>query len=58
MEIRPDVISCIRDGYASIVLDVKGSIPLIFESHAMYKDVVFENSTLLHRIGKEGNCVI
>lgn len=50
MEIRPDVISCIRDGYASIVLDVKGSIPLIFESHAMYKDVVFENSTLLHRI--------
>ena len=50
MEIQPDVISCIRDGYASIVLDVKGEIPLIFESHAMYRDVIFENSTLLHRI--------
>ena len=50
MEIQPDVISCIRDGYASIVLDVKGAIPLIFESHAMYRDVIFENSTLLHRI--------
>lgn len=48
-EIKPDVISCIRDGYASTVLDIKGSIPTIFESHAMYRDVVYENSTLLHR---------
>ena len=48
-EIIPDVISCIRDGYASAVLDVKGNIPVIFESHAMYRDVEFENSTLLHR---------
>ena len=48
-EIRPDIISCIRDGYASAVLDVKRSIPVIFESHAMYKDVEFENSSLLHR---------
>lgn len=48
-EIRPDVISCIRDGYASTVLDIKRNIPVIFESHAMYRDVEFENSTLLHR---------
>lgn len=48
-EIKPDVISCIRDGYTSAVLSMKISIPVIFESHAMYKDVVFENSTLLHR---------
>ena len=48
-EIRPDVISCIRDGYASAVLDMKGNIPVIFESHAMYRDVEYENSTLLHR---------
>lgn len=49
LEIKPDVISCIRDGYASAVLDIKGNIPVIFESHAMYRDVEFENSTLLHR---------
>ena len=48
-EIRPDVISCIRDGYASSVLDVKGNIPTVFESHAMYRDVDFKNSTFLHR---------
>lgn len=48
-EIEPDVISCIRDGYASAVLDIKGNIPVIFESHAMYRDVEYENSTLLHR---------
>ena len=49
-EIKPDVISCIRDGYASTVLRMKSSIPVIFESHAMYRDVVYENSTLLHRM--------
>lgn len=49
-EISPDVISCIRDGCTSAVLDLKLSIPVIFESHAMYKDVVYENSTFLHRI--------
>lgn len=49
LEINPDVISCIRDGYASAVLSMKMPIPVIFESHAMYRDVVFENSTLLHR---------
>lgn len=48
-EIEPDVISCIRDGYASAVLSMKMPVPVIFESHAMYRDVVFENSTLLHR---------
>ena len=48
-EIKPDVISCIRDGYASAVLGTKMSIPVIFESHAMYRDVLFENSTLSHR---------
>lgn len=50
LEIKPDIISCIRDGYASVVLDLKGSIPAIFESHAMYRDVIFEKSTLSHRI--------
>lgn len=49
-EIKPDVISCIRDGYTSAVIDVKGTIPAIFESHAMYRDVVFENATRSHRI--------
>ena len=48
-EIKPDVISCIRDGYASAVLSMKMPVPVIFESHAMFRDVVFENSTLLHR---------
>lgn len=49
-EISPNVISCIRDGCTSAVLDLKTSIPVIFESHAMYKDVEFENSTFLHRL--------
>jgi len=49
-EIKPDIISCIRDGYVSAVLDVKGLVPVIFESHAMYKDVEYEDSTFLHRL--------
>lgn len=49
-EINPDVISCIRDGYTCAVLDVRGSTPAIFESHAMYRDVEFENSTFIHRL--------
>ena len=49
-EIRPDVISCIRDGCTNAVLDLKKSIPVIFESHAMFKDVEFENSTFFHRL--------
>lgn len=49
-EISPDVISCIRDGCTSAVLDLHISIPVIFESHAMYRDVDFENSTFLHRL--------
>lgn len=47
-EVQPDIISCIRDGYACAVLDVESSIPVIFESHAMYKDVFFEDSTFVH----------
>lgn len=49
-EINPDVISCIRDGCTNAVLDINSSIPTIFESHAMYKDVEFEHSTFLHRL--------
>lgn len=49
-EIKPDVISCIRDGCTSAVLDLKISIPVIFESHAMYKDVEYEKSTFFHRL--------
>lgn len=49
-EISPDVISCIRDGCTSAVLGLKKNIPVIFESHAMYRDVEFENSTFLHRL--------
>lgn len=46
--INPDVISCIRDGYVCAILDVNESIPTIFESHAMYRDIYFEKSTILH----------
>lgn len=46
---KPDVISCIRDGYVAQTLEVHGAIPVIFESHAMYRDVLIEKSTLLHR---------
>lgn len=49
-ETSPDVISCIRDGCTSAVLDLRLSIPVIFESHAMYKDVEFEHSTFFHRL--------
>lgn len=49
-EIKPSVISCIRDGYVCSVLKVASSIPVIFESHAMYKDVLFEKSTIIHLV--------
>lgn len=49
-EIKPDIIVCIRDGNVNGILKIKGNIPLIFESHAMYKDIQFENSTFLHRL--------
>lgn len=49
-EINPDIISCIRDGYASAVLDVVDSIPIIFESHAMFRDIEFEKATIIHRL--------
>ena len=48
-EIKPDVISCIREGYVPVVLDVKGNIPAIFESHAMYRDVEYDGPTYVHR---------
>lgn len=54
-QIHPDVISCVRDWFASAVLDLKISIPVIFESHAMFKDVEYENSTLLHRYSVYSN---
>lgn len=47
-KINPDVISCMRDGYVCAILDVKCHIPVIFESHAMYRDVEFEKTTFLH----------
>ena len=49
-EVKPDIISCIRDGCASAVLEIESTIPVIFESHAMYKDVEFEKSTFIHRV--------
>lgn len=49
-EIKPCVISCIRDGYVCSVLKVASPVPVIFESHAMYKDVMFEKSTITHLI--------
>ena len=49
-EINPSVISCIRDGYVCSILKVVSSIPVIFESPAMYKDVMFEKSTFVHLV--------
>ena len=49
-DIKPDIISCIRDGFVSYILDINRSIPVIFESHAMYNDIVYDNTTLLHRL--------
>ncbi len=49
-ELRPDVISCFRDGNINSICAVKGDIPLIFESHAMYLDIEYENSTFIHKL--------
>lgn len=49
-EVNPDVISCFRDGLVNAILDVKGNIPLIFESHAMWLDIKYEKTTFLHKI--------
>ena len=48
-DVNPDVISCIRDGFVCAILEVKGAIPTIFESHAMYRDVEFEDTTFVHK---------
>ena len=47
--VSPDIISCIRDSNVYNVLKVKGDIPVIFESHALCKDIVFEKATFLHQ---------
>ena len=47
--IRPDIISCLRDGYVKAVLAVKGNIPLVFESHSLCRDIDIENATFVHR---------
>lgn len=47
--VTPDVISCLRDNIVSNVLKVKGNATVIFESHALCKDLEFEKSTFLHR---------
>ena len=49
-EVKPDIITCFRDGLVNAIIDVKGEIPLIFESHAMWLDIQYEKTTLLHKI--------
>lgn len=49
-EIHPDVISCIRDGNVSNVLKIRGRTPVIFESHALCKDIVFEDVSFMHKV--------
>lgn len=48
--LQPDIISCIRDGNVSNVLRVRGDIPVVFESHALCKDIEFEKVSFLHKI--------
>lgn len=49
-EIKPDVIDCIRIEFVSVVINAKGTIPLVCESHSLCKAAYFENSSVWNRL--------
>ncbi len=49
-EINPDIIICVRLQFLRAIDKVKGSIPLLYESHTFRKASDYENATLFSKI--------
>ena len=49
-ELRPDIIVCTRFNYLRVLVRIKGTIPLIFESHSSRLASHFEGDCLLRRL--------
>lgn len=49
-ELKPDVIVCARNELVSVIIKVKGDIPLVFESHSSRYARVFAGENLYLRI--------
>lgn len=48
-ELKPDVMVCIRVDFVSLVVAVKGDIPLVCESHSLCNAYRYENTTVWNR---------
>ena len=49
-EIQPDIIVCVRIEFVNDILHIKGTIPLVFESHSSFWTSRFEGAGCLRRI--------
>ena len=49
LEVKPDIIVCIRVEFVSAIVDVKGTTPLICESHSMCYAKDFEQASRWYR---------
>jgi len=48
-DVKPDIIVCIRVEFVSAIVDVKGTIPLVCESHSMCYAKHYEKASLWYR---------
>lgn len=49
-EIKPDIIICVKFDFVGLLLQVKGKIPLVVESHTLYKSEKIDKSGWLRRM--------
>ena len=49
LEVKPDVIVCIRVEFVNAIVDVKGTTPLVCESHSMCNAKYYEEASLWYR---------
>jgi len=49
LEVKPDIIVCIRVEFVSGIVDVKGTTPLVCESHSMCNAKYYEKASLWYR---------
>ena len=49
-DVKPDLIDCIRVEFVRAIVDVKGAVPLICESHSICRAPYYEIASILYRI--------
>ena len=49
-ELLPDIIICVKFDFIDVLLDVKGDVPLIIESHTICKSEYIDGSGFLRRL--------